>query len=98
MGHAHDAAAQAAMSAIRAIGGHPFLFSQSGRLFGSAGIPDIVFVAPDVKGVWRFAFLEIKVGRDKLSPAQKAFRFVMERAGIHVVVGTVGDATDWLGY
>jgi len=98
MGRDHNDAIEAARTWIRAIGGHVWVTHQSGRLAGSAGIPDLCFVAPDPDGVWRFAFLAIKVGRDRLSPAQIGFRESVARAGIHVVVGTVGDAIDWLGY
>lgn len=98
MGEAHNNAVQSVREFIGLVHGHAFVLHQGTRLHGSAGISDICFVARDAAGEWRFAWLEVKVGRDKLSPAQVAFRAVMELAGIPVIVGTAGDAAEFLGY
>ena len=76
---------------INALGGQCWTTHQSGRLAGSAGIPDMCAV---VRGL---AFwIEVKIGRDKLRPAQAGFKAVWDAAGVPVVVGRACDVADWL--
>ena len=64
---------------------------QTGKLRGSAGIPDIYCV---VAG--RAFWVEVKVGRDKLRESQREFKLRSDIAGVPVVVGRVGDVADFL--
>ena len=77
---------------IRLVRGYVWTLHQSGKVFGSAGIPDMFAVA---KG--RPFWIEVKVGKDRLRPAQAAFKAVVEAAGMTVVVGRAKDVADFLG-
>jgi len=81
---------------IEMVGGRCYVTSQVGRLYGSAGIPDLICFAP-ARGVQWVFFVEVKVGRDKLSWAQEEFQFQCREAHVPYVVGRVGDVADFLG-
>ena len=81
---------------IETVGGSCKVTGQSQRSFGSAGIPDLICFA-DVRGKRRHFYVEVKVGRDKLSLPQRAFREQCLRARVPYVVGRVGDVADFLG-
>ena len=100
MGTDHSTAIQSVKELATLAGGHAFTMHQVGRVFGDAGIPDmcVVLRANGGRGPWAFAWVEIKVGRDQLRPAQIAFRAVMALAGVRVIVGTAGDVADAFGY
>ena len=68
---------------------------QSGRLAGSAGIPDMYCVVP-VRGSLTAFWVEVKVGRDKMRDSQVEFRVWSEDGGVPVVVGRACDVADWL--
>lgn len=71
---------------------------QSGKVRGDKGLPDVFCIVPvGAMAEPRAFWVEVKVGRDKLSPEQIDFKRVSEAAGIPVVVGRVGDVADFLG-
>jgi len=74
---------------IAAIGGYSWLLPQSQRLYGSKGLPDMYCIVAN-----RAFWIEIKVGKDKLRPAQAAFKLAAEKAGVPVVVGRAADVVD----
>ena len=86
------------MEAVRSLvemvpGGRCWVLSQSGRLYGSAGIPD-VFCVVNGQAFW----VEVKVGKDTLSAAQEEFRRVSELADVPVIVGGVQEVLTFLEY
>jgi len=95
-GMTHKKQIQEIRRLIEMVGGRCYVTSQVGRLYGSAGIPDLICFAP-ARGVQWVFFVEVKVGRDKLSDAQRAFREECLRARMPYVVGTAGDVADFLG-
>jgi len=95
-GMTHKKQIQEIRRLIEMVGGRCYVTSQVGRLYGSAGIPDLLCFA-EVRGEWRVFFVEVKVGRDKLSDAQRAFREECLRARVPYVVGRVGDVADFMG-
>ena len=72
-------------------GGWVWALAQAARLYGSAGLPDMFCIYKD-----RAFWVEVKVGRDKLSPAQVSFKAASEAAGIPVIVGRAGEVADWM--
>ena len=67
---------------------------QAQRLYGSAGIPDLYVQMPRDSEVFWF---EVKVGRDKPSPAQQAFSERERSAGgVGTIVGNLGSFVDFL--
>ena len=76
---------------VELLGGRCWTLHQVGRLRGSAGLPDMCAV---VRG--RAFWIEVKVGRDKLRPAQAEFKAAWDAAGVPVVVGRASDVADWL--
>ena len=93
----HKAQVQEIRKLLDLAGGECYVCAQSQRLYGSAGIPDLIIFWPDAKGRSHMAFVEVKVGKDKLSPAQKAFRAHCARARKRYIVGRAGDVADALG-
>ena len=80
-------------------GGRCWVTSQGHRLRGSAGIPDLYVVAPhgvthEVRAVW----MEVKVGKDRLRPAQEEFIRTVQKAGRLVVVGRCKDLMQAMGW
>jgi hypothetical protein len=82
----HAREVEAIRKLVRAIGGIFNLTHQGGKLHGTAGIPDAYVQIPLRKGGRRF-FVEVKVGRDKLNPAQVGFKQAEETCGGTVIVG-----------
>lgn len=76
---------------VEMLGGRAYVLSQSGRLYGSAGLPDIWCIL-NGHAFW----VEVKVGKDKLKPAQKLFKADSESAGVPVVVGRACDVVDYI--
>ena len=64
---------------------------QSGRVQGTAGLPDI-FCTVGMRAFW----VEVKVGKDRLRDSQREFKCLSGIAGVPVVVGRVGDVADFL--
>ena len=95
----HNAEIERIRKAVRNLGGHLWVLHQSGRLHGSAGIPDLIVALPcrneDHWYTWRTCFLEVKVGKDKLSPAQEQFIRVMRDCGQTVLVGGLDELLAW---
>ena len=68
--------------------------AERGRMvvFGTAGSPDLVAF----KGQ-RYVLVEIKAGKDRLSPSQLAFQAEVERVfGNYLVVRSVDDVLTWI--
>lgn len=87
----HKAQVQIIRGLIADLGGRCYVTHQVGRVYGSAGIPDLHCIFPG------FTFwVEVKVGRDKLRPKQAEFKALSETAGVPVVVGRACDVVDWL--
>lgn len=83
----HKSAVEAIRKYVELRGGRAWVLAQSARLYGSAGIPDMWCVLPKRDGSTLALWIEVKVGRDKLSDAQQAFRELAYRAGVPVCVG-----------
>jgi len=60
-------------------------------LWGSAGLPDL-FCTWRGRAFW----VEVKVGSDRLRPAQEGFRERAERCGQTVLVGDVEVVREWV--
>ena len=76
---------------VSLLGGQCWTTHQSGRIAGSAGIPDMYVI------IGQLAFwVEVKVGRDKLRASQAHFKTWCKLAGVPVVVGRACDVADWL--
>lgn len=87
----HKGQVQIIRRLIADLGGRCYVTHQVGRVYGSKGLPDMHCI---VRGL---AFwLEVKVGRDKLSKEQAEFKALSEAAGVPVVVGRACDVVDWL--
>ena len=80
----HKTEIQAIRKYVACFGGTVNVLHQSGKLRGSAGIPDLYIQIPRFKKAFWF---EVKVGRDKLSPAQEAFIEREDACGAKVYVG-----------
>ena len=86
---------------VRWMRGQFYLTSQSARLYGSPGIPDLYLrlwmCTTDALCGW----FEVKVGQDKLSEAQARFLSQEASVGRFAAHGTAGDLAeaivDWLG-
>lgn len=76
-------------------GGKPYVLHQVGKVYGSAGIPDMCAFVP-VNGNMRFMWIEVKVGDDTLSLEQKGFIEYATMADIPYVVGDVNDVEQTL--
>jgi len=99
----HKTTIEAVCDYIRLQGGKCWKTSQVGRLYGSAGIPDVIaaICIPDrlikMNPVrWQMLFVEVKVGEDKLSPAQQGFRDIAELCGVPVIVGGLDDVLPYV--
>lgn len=108
----HKEAVECVRKLINSVGTANVL-SQSQKLFGSAGIPDIYCQVrrdrcPGLQGtggfMWTRFWVEVKVGRDNLNSAQTAFIEREEACGGIVIVardeGSRGPANtirEWLG-
>ena len=79
----HKTEIEAIRRYVEMVGGACYVLHQSGRLHGSAGIPDLYILMPHRMGVW----FEVKVGPDNLSAAQKRFAELARKAGDLVEVG-----------
>jgi hypothetical protein len=89
----HKQAVEGVRKLVTLKGGKCWVLAQSGRLYGSAGIPDIFCTIKLPKRgwadkVWRSFWVEVKVGRDRQKPAQLEFAEASGSAGIPVIVGT----------
>ena len=82
----HKSEIQAIKKYVACLGGTVNVLHQSGRLSGSAGIPDIYVQMPRLQRAFWF---EVKVGRDKLRPAQEAFIEREATCGRRVIVGNL---------
>ena len=92
MGRAHKRQVEQIRKLVELAGGKAYTLHQSGRVYGSAGTPDMCIFWPAQDGSgWRFAWVEVKVGRDSLRPAQEEFEALCGRAGVTHIVGRVGD-------
>ena len=92
MPESHKDAVECVRDLIHMIGGHSALMPQSARLYGDAGVPDLYCM---VNG--RAFWVEVKVGKDKLSLEQAAFKILSDTCTVPVVVGRAGDVADFLG-
>ena len=89
----HKSALEAVRKLTLLVGGVPYVLHQSGRLRGSAGIPDMYLMFPR----WGVTvWFEVKVGKDKLSKAQRAFRDLAYQCGDAMLVGGVAELKPWL--
>ena len=96
--HTHKSEVAEVRKTIGKFGGYAYVLHQgygNGRtrkgLWGSAGIPDIFIM------LWGRAFFhEVKVGRDKLNPAQRGFKELAHSHGTDVVVGDVQDLLKYI--
>lgn len=91
----HKTEVEAIRQAVGYLGGVVNVTSQGHRLRGSAGIPDL-YVQLTRKPWLESFWVEVKVGKDKLSPAQRAFVAREEAAGGTVVVGGLEDVLAWI--
>ena len=100
MGTEHDAALKAVCDFVASAGGNTWVTHQNARVQGTPGAPDMSLVLPTQggRGPLGFAFMEVKVGEDTLSPEQIAFKVRVEDAGVLVVVGRAADLADAFGY
>jgi len=89
----HKSEVQAIRNLVRVLGGSVNVTHQSGRVCGTAGIPDLYIQVAGKK--LRF-WMEVKVGRDKLRQGQKDFIERERRSGGIVVVGTADDLIRFL--
>ncbi len=96
----HKTAIEAVRRLVAAMGGTANVLSQVGRLYGTAGLPDLWIQLPARYGVipngLRF-WVEIKAGRDRLSSAQREFKEREEALGGKVVVGGIDAVIEYLG-
>jgi len=97
----HKQIIEDARAVMLVAGGQLFVLHQSGRVFGSAGVPDCLWFAPSrfpqASPIWRFGFFEAKSQGDKLRLAQLAFRRLCILADIPYISGRAGDLADHLG-
>ena len=93
----HKAAIAAIKELVGKMGGYVYVSHQgyghgrTGALWGTAGIPDL-FCMVRGQAFW----VEVKVGRDKMRPAQAAFKELSEQHGVPVVVGDVDVVIEFL--
>ena len=97
-GENHGSIIEATRKFVEMLHGYMWVLHQSGRLYGSAGIPDTWIVAPNSAGKMVGFWFEAKTEEDKMRPAQIAFKATCAEAGVAVVVGRVGDVAEFLGY
>ena len=80
----HKSEIQAIRELVAWLGGTVNVTHQSGRISGSAGIPDLYIQIPRMRlAIW----FEVKVGEDRLRPAQVGFIERQEACGSEVLVG-----------
>ncbi len=89
----HKSIIESTRKLIIILGGRFYLLHQSGRVYGSAGIPDSYIILE--KYAVKFWF-EAKMPNDKLRPAQLEFLDAERICGGSVVVGGVGDVLKYL--
>jgi len=90
----HKATLGAVRKLIKVLGGTCNVTHQVGRVYGTPGIPDLYIQMPD-----RAFWVEVKVGRDRLTPDQAAFKAREEGrtpAGV-VLVGGIEQVFEHLG-
>ncbi len=101
MTRSHKEEVQGIRQGLAAIGGTVWVTHQGsgprragGRrgLWGSSGIPDLICRWRD-----KFFFIEVKVGKDRLRPAQAEFIEAARECGVDVVVGGMTDVLAYLG-
>ena len=80
----HKSTLEAIRDYVTLLGGTANVLHQSGKLAGSAGIPDLYIQIPRYKMAFWF---EVKVGDDKLSEVQDEFIKREVACGSKVVVG-----------
>ena len=90
---AHKTEVEAIRRAVGYLGGVVNVLSQGHRLRGSAGVPDLYVQLAQDPGRCAF-WVEVKVGRDRLSPEQRDFIAREEAAGGSVVVGGLDDVLE----
>jgi len=97
-GDAHKREIAAVVRLVRMLGGEANVLHQVGRVRGSAGVPDLYLQLPRRgPNPARACWLEVKVGRDRLSEAQKAFlRRSADAVGDPVIVGDLETLLQWL--
>ena len=100
---AHKSEIMAIRRLVEALGGVCNVLHQSGRVRGSAGVPDLYVQMPGAVqwampatrirpfGLW----IEVKVGRDRLSPAQRAFGDRELSAGREWICGGLWTVVDY---
>jgi hypothetical protein len=87
----HKAAVAGIRRLITMLRGHAWTLHQSGRVQGSAGLPDM-FAVVGTRAFW----IEVKTGNDKLRPEQQNFIARVEACGMSVVVGSERDVAAFL--
>ena len=89
----HKTELEAIRKLTRSLGGTCNVLSQGHKLHGSAGIPDLYLQFPrHGLAVW----CEVKVGRDRMSEAQREFCNRQEDCQGEVLVGGVENVIVWL--
>ena len=91
----HKVEVEAIRRAVGLMGGACNVLSQGHRLRGSAGIPDMYVQFPERPYQCAF-WVEVKVGKDKLRPAQVAFKAREEQAGGVVIVGDLAVVLEYV--
>lgn len=90
----HKTEVEAIRKLVTALGGRCNVLCQGRRLYGSAGIPDLYCQLPrEGMSFW----VEVKVGRDRLSDPQAAFARAETDSGGRVLVGGLEDVAAYLG-
>lgn len=87
----HKTEIEAIRKLVESFGGACYVTHQSGRLHGSAGVPDLILFSRDC-----MTFFEVKVGKDKLSVDQSHFAWRCEGAYIDHLVGGLAEAEAWI--
>ena len=68
------------------------VLAQSARLRGSAGIPDLYVQWPRLR---RRLWVEVKVGKDRLSANQRVFGDIERGCGGEMIVGGLDELIEW---
>lgn len=98
-GGGHKAAVESVRRLVEALGGVCNVLSQSHRLRGSRGLPDLFIQLPANRGrVKKPAtfWCEVKVAGDRLRPGQREFKEREEACGGKVIVGGVDEVLEFL--
>lgn len=92
----HKSTIEAIRQYCELMGGVCNVLHQSGRVRGSAGVPDLYLQFPRLRRPCAF-WMEVKVGRDALREAQAAFALREDRCGGEVLTGDLDALIERVG-